>query len=59
MYGFPLTIYLLVRFFGLDSQYVSANLWSTLVGVGETGMLVSMLAGYAIAFTGIGLFAQG
>ena len=25
MYGFPLTIYLLVRFFGLDSEYVSAS----------------------------------
>ncbi len=59
MYGFPLTIYLLVRFFGLDSQYVSASLWSTLVGLGETGMMISMLLGYAIAFLGIGLFAQG
>lgn len=59
MYGFPLTIYLLVRFFGLDSEYVSANLWSTLVGLGETGMFVSMLLGYAIAFIGIGLFIQG
>lgn len=59
MYGFPLTIYLLVRFFGLDSEYVSASLWSTLVGLGETGMFVSMLLGYAIAFIGIGLFIQG
>ncbi|MCL1488848.1 MAG: hypothetical protein MH186_13955 [Marinobacter sp.] len=59
MYGFPLTIYLLVRFFGLDSEYVSASLWSTLVGLGETGMLISMLLGYAIAFIGIGLFIQG
>lgn len=59
MYGFPLTIYLLVRFFGLDSDYVSASLWSTLVGLGETGMLISMLLGYALAFTGIGIFIQG
>ncbi|WP_199708873.1 MULTISPECIES: methyltransferase family protein [Haloferacaceae] len=59
MYGFPLTIYLLVRFFGLDREYVSTNLWSTLVGFGEAGMLVSMLLGYAVAFVGIGLFAQG
>jgi protein-S-isoprenylcysteine O-methyltransferase Ste14 len=59
MYGFPLTIYLLVRFFGLDSTYVSASLWSTLVGLGATGMLVSMLLGYSIAFIGIGLFIQG
>lgn len=59
MYGFPLTIYLLVRFFGLDVQYVSASLWSTLLGLGETGMMISMLLGYAIAFIGIGLFAVG
>lgn len=59
MYGFPLTIYLLVRFFGLDSEYVSSSLWSTLVGMGETGMFVSMLLGYAIAFIGVGLFIQG
>lgn len=59
MYGFPLTIYLLVRFFGLDVQYVSASLWSTLLGLGETGMIISMLLGYAIAVIGIGLFAEG
>ena len=59
MYGFPLTVYLLVRFFGLDSQYVSASLWSTLVGLGEAGMLVSMLLGYGLAFTGIAIFIQG
>jgi|SRR6056297_1766967 len=59
MYGFPLTIYLLVRFFGLDSEFISSSLWSTLIGLGETGMLVSMLLGYAIAFIGVGLFIQG
>jgi protein-S-isoprenylcysteine O-methyltransferase Ste14 len=59
MFGFPLTIYLLVRYFGLDREYVSANLWSTLVGVGETGMIISMVLGYALAFVGVGLFIQG
>ena len=59
MYGFPLTIYLLVRFFGLDREYVSANLWSTLFGLGETGMLISMLLGYILALTGIGIFIHG
>jgi protein-S-isoprenylcysteine O-methyltransferase Ste14 len=59
MYGFPLTIYFLVRFLGLDSTYLSANLWSTLVGVGETGMMVSMIAGYVLLFTGFGIFLQG
>lgn len=59
MYGFPLTIYLLVRFFGLDREYLNANLWSTLLGLGETGMLISMVLGYALLFLGIGLFAEG
>ena len=59
MYGFPLTIYLLVRFFGLDRGNLNANLWSTLLGIGEGGMMISMILGYALVFLGIGLFAQG
>lgn len=59
MYGFPLTIYLLVRFFGLDRAHLDANLWSTMLGVGELGMMISMVLGYALLFVGIGLFAQG
>ena len=56
MYGFPLTIYLLARFFGLDRYNLNANLWSSLLGVGETGMMISMLLGYALLFVGIGIF---
>jgi methanethiol S-methyltransferase len=59
MYGFPLTIYLMVRFFGLDKTNLSANLWSTMMGVGETGMMISMVLGYGLLFIGIGLFIQG
>lgn len=59
MYGFPLTIYLLARFTGLDREYMGANLWSTLLGIGETGMLISMLLGYTLLFIGVGLFIQG
>lgn len=59
MYGFPLTIYLLARFFGLDRYNLNANLWSSLVGLGETGMLISMLVGYGLLFVGIGMFIQG
>lgn len=59
MYGFPLSIYLLARFFGLDRSNLNANLWSSLLGVGETGMLLSMLFGYVLLFVGIGLFVRG
>lgn len=59
MYGFPLTIYLMVRFFGLDSPNLNASLWSSLLGVGELGMMIAMVLGYALLFAGIGLFAQG
>jgi glucan phosphoethanolaminetransferase (alkaline phosphatase superfamily) len=48
MYGFPLTIYLLARFFGLDRPDLNASLWSSLLGVGELGMLISMVLGYAL-----------
>jgi len=59
MYGFPLTIYLLVRFFGLDQTNLNANLWSTLPGYGETGMMISMIFGYLLLFAGIGIFVVG
>lgn len=59
MYGFPLTIYLLIRFFGIDKTYLNANLWSTLLGYGETGMMISMILGYLILFAGIGIFIEG
>ncbi|MGE3778191.1 MAG: isoprenylcysteine carboxylmethyltransferase family protein [Pirellulaceae bacterium] len=59
MYGFPLTIYLLVRFFGLDQSDLSASLWSTLLGIGETGMMIAMILGYALLFAGIGIFMEG
>ncbi|MEO6993620.1 MAG: isoprenylcysteine carboxylmethyltransferase family protein [Lacunisphaera sp.] len=59
MYGFPLTIYLLVRFFGLDKTNLNANLWSTLLGYGETGMMISMIIGYALLFAGFGIFMEG
>lgn len=59
MYGFPLTIYLVARFSGLDRTDLNASLWSTLVGVGELGMLLSMLLGYLLLFAGLGIFVQG
>lgn len=59
IYGFPLTIYRLVRVFGLDLTNLNANLWSSLSGLGDTGMIVAMLVGYALLLVGIGLFDQG
>lgn len=59
MFGFPLTVYVVIRFFGIDREYVSSNLWSTLLGIGEAGMFVSMLIGYALVFIGVGMFAHG
>lgn len=59
MYGFPLTSYLAVRLFGLDRRNLDANLWSTLLGMGEGGMIIAMIIGYTLAFIGIGLFAEG
>ncbi len=59
MYGFPLTIYFLARFFGLDKFNLNANLWSSLVGLGETGMIISMLIGYVLLFAGVSMFIEG
>mgnify|MGYP003384840962 CR=1 FL=1 len=59
MYGFPLTIYLLSRFFGLDRGDLNASLWSTLLGIGQAGMMISMILGYALVLLGIGIFFQG
>lgn len=59
MYGFPLTIYLLARFFELDRSALRANLWSTLLGLGPTGMLIAMMLGYALVVIGIGIVVQG
>jgi len=59
MYGFPLTIYLLVRFSGFDRDDLNASLWSTLLGLDGTGMVIAMMLGYAIAFIGIGILIQG
>ena len=59
MYGFPLTIYLLARFAGLDRTNLNSSLWSTLLGIGEAGMLIPMVVGYALVAVGIALFAEG
>lgn len=59
MYGFPLTIYLSVRLFGLDKTSLNANLWSTIFGIGESAMTIFMIVGFIFIVLGIGLFARG
>ncbi|MCA9458562.1 MAG: isoprenylcysteine carboxylmethyltransferase family protein [Nitrospira sp.] len=61
MYGFPLTIYVLSGFLGLDIPWLhqSGHLWATLFGWGHTGAMLEMLFGYAIVFFGISLLIEG
>lgn len=61
MYGFPLTIYVLSGFFGLDIPWLhqSGHLWATLFGWGDLGAIVEMLIGYSFVFFGISLLIEG
>jgi protein-S-isoprenylcysteine O-methyltransferase Ste14 len=60
MYGFPLTIYLLARFFGLDiSPAAGGNLWSQLFGYGDVPMIIAMIIGYAFVLVGILMLIEG
>lgn len=61
MYGFPLTIYLLTRFFGLEIPFVhyKGHLWATLLGYGYVGALIEMVIGYTFVFAGLALLAEG
>jgi len=61
MYGFPLTIYLLSGFLGLDIPWLhqSGHLWATLFGWGHAGAMLEMLVGYVIVFFGISLLIEG
>ena len=60
MYGFPVTLYLLARIFGLDvtGPFWDSNLWIYLTGT-SAAMLVSMAIGYAVAFFGVMLLIAG
>lgn len=59
MYGFPLTIYLLARFLGLDVAWTEGgNLWVQLFGT-PVAHVMAMILGYALVFAGATLVAEG
>jgi protein-S-isoprenylcysteine O-methyltransferase Ste14 len=61
MYGFPLTIYLLTGWLGIDLPWAheSGHLWAALFGWGAVGAMIEMLAGYTFVFLGISILAEG
>lgn len=61
MYGFPLTIYLLTGFLGIDVPLTaySGHLWATLLGYGPVGAMVEMLIGYSLVIGGVLLLIRG
>ena len=59
MYGFPLTIYFLARFVGLDVEWgEGGNLWAQIFGT-PAAHVVAMVIGYTIVFAGATLVADG
>jgi len=59
MYGFPLTIYFLARFFGLDLEWTrGGNLWAQLFGT-PLAHIVAMVLGYVIVFAGATFVSDG
>lgn len=61
MYGFPLTIYTLTTFLPIKIPLVhnSGHLWATLLGYGEGGDAIEMLAGSVVIVTGLVMIARG
>lgn len=61
MYGFPLTLYVLTGFFGIDIPMLheSGHLWATLLGLGPVGWMIEMAAAFVVIFAGISLVIQG
>lgn len=55
MYGFPLTIYLLTGFFGIDIPLYAdtGHLWASLLGYGSGGAMIEMLLGGVFIVPGV------
>ena len=59
MYGFPLTIYFLARFFGIDLAWTEGgNLWAQIFGT-PMAHIIAMIIGYTIVFWGATMVAEG
>lgn len=61
MYGFPLTIYLLTGFFGIDIRLYAntGHLWASLLGYGSGGAMIEMLLGGVFIVLGVILLFTG
>jgi protein-S-isoprenylcysteine O-methyltransferase Ste14 len=61
MYGFPLTIYLLTGFLGIDLPLTgfSGHLWATMLGYGATGAMLEMMLGGVFIVLGLALLIRG
>lgn len=61
MYGFPLMIYLLSGFLGLDIPRTAyrGHLWAKLLGYGLTGAIIEMMLGAIFILVGIVLLVRG
>lgn len=61
MYGFPLTIYVLTTVLPIKIPLVhnSGHLWATLLGYGETGAVIEMLAGSVFVGAGFVMIVRG
>jgi protein-S-isoprenylcysteine O-methyltransferase Ste14 len=61
MYGFPLTIYLLTSFLGIDIPWLHTrgHLWGTLLGMGDNGAMIEMFIGFAFILAGLMLMSRG
>lgn len=61
MYGFPLTIYFLTSFLGLDIPWLhmKGHLWATLLGFGYLGAFIEMLIGFIFVVLGLILIFKG
>ncbi|HUG69366.1 MAG TPA: isoprenylcysteine carboxylmethyltransferase family protein [Pirellulaceae bacterium] len=61
MYGFPLTIYVLTSFLGIEipGVHYSGHLWATLLGYGYVGAMVEMFLGVTFVILGILMLMEG